>query len=73
MKPGCEVEMVFGKHNIILIINYLETQDRNSSRSLLPEGCFCSAGLYQHLSGICINIATKMQTVVPLIKQFGVS
>lgn len=73
MKPGCEIEMLFGKHNIILIINYLETQYRNSFRSLLPEGCFCSQGLYQFLSGNCINIATKMQTVVPLIKQFGIS
>lgn len=73
MKPGCEVEMVFGKHNVILIINYLEMQYRNGFRSLLPEGCFCSQGLYQLLSGNRINIATKMQTVVPLIKQFGIS
>lgn len=73
MKPGCEVEMFFGKHNIILIINYLETPYRNSFRSLLPEGCFCSQGLYQLLSGNCINTATKMQTVAPLIKQFGIS
>ena len=73
VKPGCEVETVLGKHNIILIINYLRTQYRNSFRSLLPEGCFCSQGLYQLLSGNCMNVATKMQTVVPLRKQFGIS
>lgn len=73
MRPGCEIEMLFGKHNIILIINYLEMLYRNSSRSLLPEGCFCSQSLYQLLSGNWINIATKMQTVVPLIKRFGIS
>lgn len=37
-KPGCDVCVGIGKHNVILIINYLETRYRSSCRSLIQEG-----------------------------------